>query len=205
MAKKESTYGLEFRNGLYYLTENGEYVTTPKLSEVSTKSEKLAKMLVDCANRSGIKYTQPTDIFNYLYSTLDFAMYWDDEDREQQIARMLWLLETNQDAFLMFRQSCPMWPPVAKNLHNYLSMELPTLPPHRLMCYVILSTTRGSVALAQYIISEILEADGDYDELKDDFLDDLKEYCAYNGLRFNRRQFSTLIDRFTFYFTLDEV
>ena len=59
--------------------------------------------------------------------------------------------------------------------------------------------------MAQYIVADSIEGDGEYEELKQEFLDDLKEFSREEGLIFNRRKYSDMIDKFVAYYTIEEI
>lgn len=203
--KRKHNFTIEERDGVFHLLDNGEQAMTPGDTPVTTKSEKLAKILVKSGNATDGSYTKPSDILCYHYSVLDFYTQCTEEDRQDMIDFMVSLIAQGNDPFLMFRQMCPAWIAIAKRFEEMLSNALPTLPLHRLMCFIVLTTSLQSPMLAHYIFSDIIAEEGDYKDLKDDFLDDLKEYCAEKGFRYNRRRFSSIIDTFVSYFTLDEI
>jgi hypothetical protein len=105
----------------------------------------------------------------------------------------------------MFRQPCPVRQAIEQFFVNHLTETLNELPPHRLVCYIILNTVNQSPMLAQYIVADIIDGEGEYEDLKQEFLDDLKEFCREEGLIFNRRKYSDMIDKFVAYYTIDEI
>ena len=168
-------------------------------------SEVLAKKVVQNGNATNGSFTRPSDILCYYYSTLDYALQWSKEQCQEQIDYMVSLVSSGYDPFLMFRQGCPVWQAIAEFFKSELTESLSTLPPHRLICFMILASSHESPMLAHYIVSDIINGEGDYKELKEEFLIDLKEYCAENGLRFDRRKFNAIIDMFTFYYSLEYI
>lgn len=198
-------FTIEEKDGVFHLLDNNEQATTPEGTPLITKSGTLANKLKQNGNATNGSFTKPSDILCYYYSTLDYALQWSEEDRQEQIDYMVSLVGGGYDPFLMFRQYCPAWPAIAALFERELPEELSALSPHRLICFIVLTTSHQSPMLAHYIISDIINGEGDYEELKADFLSDLKEYCAEKGLRFDRRKFNAIIDMFVFYYTLKEL
>lgn len=201
--KKSHQFSIEERDSVYYLLDNGEQVTTPNGQIACTKSQELAGMLVKNANATKGAYTKPTDLLCYFYSTLDFTMQWNEEQTKEYVQYLTNCLVC--DPYLMFRQPCPVRQAIEQFFVNHLSETLNELPPHRLVCYIILNTVYQSPMLAQYIVADIIDGEGEYDDLKQEFLDDLKEFCREEGLIFNRRKYSDMIDKFVAYYTIDEI
>ena len=201
--KKSHHFSIEERDSVYYLLDNGEQVTTPNGQIACTKSQELAGMLVKNANATKGAYTKPTDLLCYFYSTLDFTMQWNEEQTQEYVQYLTNCLVC--DPYLMFRQPCPVRQAIEQFFANHLSETLNELPPHRLVCYIILNTVYQSPMLAQYIVADIIDGEGEYEDLKQEFLDDLKEFCREEGLIFNRRKFNAIIDTFVFYHTLKEL
>ena len=201
--KKSHHFSIEERDSVYYLLDNGEQVTTPNGQIACTKSQELAGMLVKNANATKGAYTKPTDLLCYFYSTLDFTMQWNEEQTKEYVQYLTNCLVC--DPYLMFRQPCPVRQAIEQFFANHLSETLNELPPHRLVCYIILNTVYQSPMLAQYIVADIIDGEGEYEDLKQEFLDDLKEFCREEGLIFNRRKFNAIIDTFVFYHTLKEL
>ena len=201
--KKSHHFSIEERDSVYYLLDNGEQVTTPNGQIACTKSQELAGMLVKNANATKGAYTKPTDLLCYFYSTLDFTMQWNEEQTKAYVQYLTNCLVC--DPYLMFRQPCPVRQAIEQFFANHLSETLNELPPHRLVCYIILNTVYQSPMLAQYIVADIIDGEGEYEDLKQEFLDDLKEFCREEGLIFNRRKFNAIIDTFVFYHTLKEL
>lgn len=201
--KKSHQFSIEERDSVYYLLDNGEQVTTPNGQIACTKSQELAGMLVKNANATKGAYTKPTDLLCYLYSTLDFTMQWNEEQTKEYVQYLTNCLVC--DPYLMFRQPCPVRQAIEQFFVNHLSETLNELPPHRLVCYIILNTVYQSPMLAQYIVADIIDGGGEYEDLKQEFLDDLKEFCREEGLIFNRRKYSDMIDKFVAYYTIDEI
>jgi hypothetical protein len=185
------------------LLDNGEQVTTPNGQIACTKSQELAGILVKNANATKGAYTKPTDLLCYFYSTLDFTMQWNEEQTKEYVQYLTNCLVC--DPYLMFRQPCPVRQAIEQFFVNHLSETLNELPPHRLVCYIILNTVYQSPMLAQYIVADIIDGEGEYEDLKQEFLDDLKEFCREEGLIFNRRKYSDMIDKFVAYYTIDEI
>ena len=201
--KKSHHFSIEERDSVYYLLDNGEQVTTPNGQIACTKSQELAGMLVKNANATKGAYTKPTDLLCYFYSTLDFTMQWNEEQTKAYVQYLTNCLVC--DPYLMFRQPCPVRQAIEQFFANHLSETLNELPPHRLVCYIILNTVYQSPMLAQYIVADIIDGEGEYEDLKQEFLDDLKEFCREEGLILNRRKFNAIIDTFVFYHTLKEL
>ena len=201
--KKSHQFSIEERDSVYYLLDNGEQVTTPNGQIACTKSQELAGILVKNANATKGAYTKPTDLLCYFYSTLDFTMQWNEEQTKEYVQYLTNCLVC--DPYLMFRQPCPVRQPIEQFFVNHLSETLNELPPHRLVCYIILNTVYQSPMLAQYIVADIIDGEGEYEDLKQEFLDDLKEFCREDGLIFNRRKYSDMIDKFVAYYTIDEI
>lgn len=201
--KKSHQFSIEERDSVYYLLDNGEQVTTPNGQIACTKSQELADILVKNANATKGAYTKPTDLLCYFYSTLDFTMQWNEEQTKEYVQYLTNCLVC--DPYLMFRQPCPVRQAIEQFFANHLSETLNELPPHRLVCYIILNTVYQSPMLAQYIVADIIDGEGEYEDLKQEFLDDLKEFCREEGLIFNRRKFNAIIDTFVFYYTLKEL
>ena len=201
--KKSHHFSIEERDSVYYLLDNGEQVTTPNGQIACTKSQELADILVKNANATKGAYTKPTDLLCYFYSTLDFTMQWNEEQTKEYVQYLTNCLVC--DPYLMFRQPCPVRQAIEQFFVNHLSETLNELPPHRLVCYIILNTVYQSPMLAQYIVADIIDGEGEYEDLKQEFLDDLKEFCREEGLIFNRRKFNAIIDTFVFYHTLKEL
>jgi hypothetical protein len=201
--KKSHQFSIEERDSVYYLLDNGEQVTTPNGQIACTKSQELAGILVKNANATKGAYTKPTDLLCYFYSTLDFTMQWNEEQTKEYVQYLTNCLVC--DPYLMFRQPCPVRQAIEQFFVNHLSETLNELPPHRLVCYIILNTVYQSPMLAQYIVADIIDGEGEYEDLKQEFLDDLKEFCREEGLIFNRRKFNAIIDTFVFYYTLKEL
>ena len=201
--KKSHHFSIEERDSVYYLLDNGEQVTTPNGRIACTKSKELADMLVKNANATKGAYTKPTDLLCYFYSTLDFTMQWNEEQTKEYVQYLTNCLVC--DPYLMFRQPCPVRQAIEQFFVNHLSETLNELPPHRLVCYIILNTVYQSPMLAQYIVADIIDGEGEYEDLKQEFLDDLKEFCREEGLIFNRRKYSDMIDKFVAYYTIDEI
>lgn len=201
--KKSHQFSIEERDSVYYLLDNGEQVTTPNGQIACTKSQELAGILVKNANVTKGAYTKPTDLLCYFYSTLDFTMQWNEEQTKEYVQYLTNCLVC--DPYLMFRQPCPVRQAIEQFFVNHLSETLNELPPHRLVCYIILNTVYQSPMLAQYIVADIIDGEGEYEDLKQEFLDDLKEFCREEGLIFNRRKYSDMIDKFVAYYTIDEI
>ena len=201
--KKSHQFSIEERDSVYYLLDNGEQVTTPNGQIACTKSQELAGILVKNANATKGAYTKPTDLLCYFYSTLDFTMQWNEEQTKEYVQYLTNCLVC--DPYLMFRQPCPVRQAIEQFFVNHLSETLNELPPHRLVCYIILNTVYQSPMLAQYIVADIIDREGEYEDLKQEFLDDLKEFCREEGLIFNRRKYSDMIDKFVAYYTIDEI
>ena len=201
--KKSHQFSIEERDSVYYLLDNGEQVTTPNGQIACTKSQELAGILVKNANATKGAYTKPTDLLCYCYSTLDFTMQWNEEQTKEYVQYLTNCLVC--DPYLMFRQPCPVRQAIEQFFVNHLSETLNELPPHRLVCYIILNTVYQSPMLAQYIVADIIGGEGKYEDLKQEFLDDLKEFCREEGLIFNRRKYSDMIDKFVAYYTIDEI
>ena len=201
--KKSHQFSIEERDSVYYLLDNGEQVTTPNGQIACTKSKELADILVKNANATKGAYTKPTDLLCYFYSTLDFTMQWNEEQTKEYVQYLTNCLVC--DPYLMFRQPCPVRQAIEQFFVNHLSETLNELPPHRLVCYIILNTVYQSPMLAQYIVADIIDGEGEYEDLKQEFLDDLKEFCREEGLIFNRRKYSDMIDKFVAYYTIDEI
>jgi hypothetical protein len=201
--KKSHQFSIEERDSVYYLLDNGEQVTTPNGQIACTKSQELAGILVKNANATKGAYTKPTDLLCYFYSTLDFTMQWNEEQTKEYVQYLTNCLVC--DPYLMFRQPCPVRQAIEQFFVNHLSETLNELPPHRLVCYIILNTVYQSPMLAQYIVADIIDGEGEYEDLKQEFLDDLKEFCREEGLIFNRRKYSDMIDKFVAYYTIDEI
>jgi hypothetical protein len=201
--KKSHHFSIEERDSVYYLLDNGEQVTTPNGQIACTKSQELADILVKNANATKGAYTKPTDLLCYFYSTLDFTMQSNEEQTKEYVQYLTNCLVC--DPYLMFRQPCPVRQAIEQFFVNHLSETLNELPPHRLVCYIILNTVYQSPMLAQYIVADIIDGEGEYEDLKQEFLDDLKEFCREEGLIFNRRKYSDMIDKFVAYYTIDEI
>lgn len=201
--KKSHQFSIEERDSVYYLLDNGEQVTTPNGQIACTKSQELAGILVKNANATKGAYTKPTDLLCYFYSTLDFTMQWNEEQTKEYVQYLTNCLVC--DPYLMFRQPCPVRQAIEQFFVNHLSETLNELPPHRLVCYIILNTVYQSPMLAQYIVADIIDGEGEYEDLKQEFLDDLKEFCREEELIFNRRKYSDMIDKFVAYYTIDEI
>ena len=201
--KKSHHFSIEERDSVYYLLDNGEQVTTPNGRIACTKSKELADMLVKNANATKGSYTKSTDLLCYFYSTLDFTMQCNEEQTKEYVQYLTNCLVC--DPYLMFRQPCPVRQAIEQFFANHLSETLNELPPHRLVCYIILNTVYQSPMLAQYIVADIIDGEGEYEDLKQEFLDDLKEFCREEGLIFNRRKYSDMIDKFVAYYTIDEI
>ena len=201
--KKSHHFSIEDRDSVYYLLDNGEQVTTPNGQIACTKSQELADILVKNANATKGAYTKPTDLLCYFYSTLDFTMQWNEEQTKEYVQYLTNCLVC--DPYLMFRQPCPVRQAIEQFFANHLSETLNELPPHRLVCYIILNTVYQSPMLAQYIVADIIDGEGEYEDLKQEFLDDIKEFCREEGLIFNRRKYSDMIDKFVAYYTIDEI
>lgn len=201
--KKSHQFSIEERDSVYYLLDNGEQVTTPNGQIACTKSQELAGILVKNANATKGAYTKPTDLLCYFYSTLDFTMQWNEEQTKEYVQYLTNCLVC--DPYLMFRQPCPVRQAIEQFFVNHLSETLNELPPHRLVCYIILNTVYQSPMLAQYIVADIIDGEGEYEDLKQEFLDDLKEFCREEGLIFNRSKYSDMIDKFVAYYTIDEI
>ena len=201
--KKSHHFSIEERDSVYYLLDNGEQVTTPNGRIACTKSKELADMLVKNANATKGSYTKSTDLLCYFYSTLDFTMQCNEEQTKEYVQYLTNCLVC--DPYLMFRQPCPVRQAIEQFFANHLSETLNELPPHRLVCYIILNTVYQSPMLAQYIVADIIDGEGEYEDLKQEFLDDIKEFCREEGLIFNRRKYSDMIDKFVAYYTIDEI
>ena len=201
--KKSHHFSIEERDSVYYLLDNGEQVATPNGQIACTKSQELAGILVKNANATKGAYTKPTDLLCYFYSTLDFTMQWNEEQTKEYVQYLTNCLVC--DPYLMFRQPCPVRQAIEQFFVNHLSETLNELPPHRLVCYIILNTVYQSPMLAQYIVADIIDGEGEYEDLKQEFLDDLKEFCREEGLIFNRRKYSDMIDKFVAYYTINEI
>lgn len=201
--KKSHQFSIEEQDSVYYLLDNGEQVTTPNGQIACTKSQELAGILVKNANATKGAYTKPTDLLCYFYSTLDFTMQWNDEQTKEYVQYLTNCLVC--DPYLMFRQPCPVRQAIEQFFVNHLSETLNELPPHRLVCYIILNTVYQSPMLAQNIVADIIDGEGEYEDLKQEFLDDLKEFCREEGLIFNRRKYRDMIDKFVAYYTIDEI
>lgn len=197
-SSENHAFSIEERAGGYYLLDNGKQVTTPGGAIVCTRSEELAHSLVESGNYTNGDYTSPTSLLCFHYSTLDFGLKWTDSEKEEQITSMLWWVHNN-DPFLLFRQHVPRHV-IVPTFVDLLSRVLPKLPVHQLMCFVILTTNLNSPMLAHYIVDSLIKTEVEYDEWREDFLDDLEEYCEDNDLDFDREWFGDMIDNFVEYF-----
>jgi hypothetical protein len=204
MKKRPHNYSLKKVDDTYFLLDNGEHVCTPNGNIVSTNSEKFAELLVKNANDTKGSYFTPMDILCYHYSTIDFANNWNNEERQEIIEYMSSFVDSN-DPFLMFRQVCPVWIVIAKAYKDKIPQILSSLTPHRLMCFLVITQYYNSPMLAHYIVSDIINTDGNYKELKHSFLIDLEDFCSENDIKFNRKEFDHVIDIFVSYYSLDNL
>ena len=197
-------YTIKKVEDIFYLLDNGVQVYTPNGTIISTKSEKLTEILVKSGNDTDGLYTTPMDIFCYHYSTIDYANHWNNEERKENIDYMMSFID-GHDPFLMFRQNCPVWQAIAEAYKEKLPQILSSLSPHRLMCFIVLTQYFNSPMLAHYIVSDVINTDGNYGELKHSFLADLEDYCSENELDFDKDEFNHVIDIFVSYYILDNI
>ena len=59
----------------------------------------------------------------------------------------------------------------------------------------------------EFIVEDIIEREGDYEVKKEQFLNDIEEYVANSktSIDITRSKLSVIIDKFVFYYSLDEV
>jgi hypothetical protein len=121
------------------------------------------------------------------------------------------------DDYLMFRQTSPVWQPIAVFFDKELTEHFHAYNWYQLSAVLVIQTAFHSWMLSHYIIADLLEPlynvkDVDFSALKEKFLDDLEEYecdkfgCASEDDAYikHRQEMSDTIDTFALYFTLQE-
>ena len=197
----------------FVLYADGAPLTNPDNVVITTSNEKLAKDLV-AELKAGRSYTSPASLLDYHYTYCnleqqDFAEFVEQFCHLADYERLIW------DDYLMFHQESAVKQSIASYLAEFeLPEQLRSYNLYQLTAILIVWHSYGSLMLAYYIITNICiplaKKDADYESLKADFLEGLKDYeCEvfeYNhtSKSYKRRMKDTasIIDAFVYYFNL---
>ena len=186
----------EERDGEFLFYTDGQPFMISKKQWMSTKSKELAEMIVQDSRNPEIHNTGRSILtFHYNYYVKSVDKYLD-------TAYMCNIL-VPCDPFLAFHKP-------DRDEYGYsweLNNKFRQIAHHRLISYSVIHDIYRSFAIADHIVEKIIESDGSYKEKKEKFLNDIEEYvaktCTTNTI--TRSKLSVIIDKFVFYYQLEEV
>lgn len=222
-------YSYQKEGNEFVLLDGDKKVCNPHNEVISTENEELAIKLVE-ALENGEDYTSGTSLLCYHYTYCNLRDHTIEEFVNEFTSYMtydafLW------DPYLMFKQGAPVKQAFAGAFSGMYSEKIKTFNKYQFVAILVLRQVYDSWMLSYRIINDIIEQldSSSYDELKDDFMEELDEYertelaehtdfCddgddvdeeEYDKedieeekyARF-RSELSLIIDKFTYYFTL---
>ncbi len=209
----EFNYKLE--DGKYTLYKDGKPLTNPHGIVITTDNEELAKKMEEALKkRKG--YTSPKSILTYHYTYCNLKEYYGQEFVVNDFSESANYDALMGDNYLMFRQPSPVRQAIASCFEKELPACFQNYNLYQLTAVLVVLTAYESWMLSHYIITDICEKlidkeeDADYENLKQEFLDDLEEYeCnelgdnSYDKAYIKHlKEMGDMIDTFVYYFTL---
>ena len=209
----EFNYKLE--DGKYTLYKDGKPLTNPHGIVITTDNEELAKKMEEALKkRKGYTSTKSILTYHYTYCNLE-----DNYGREYVVEDFSESANYDAligDSYLMFHQSAPVKEAIASHFEKELPKFFQKYNLYQLTAVLVVLSAYESWMLSHYIITNICEKlidggeDADYKTLKQEFLDDLKEFeCDEFGDDPDDRTYvkhlkeiGDMIDTFVYYFTL---
>ena len=186
----------EERDGEFFFYKDGQPFIISKKQWMSTKSKELAEMIVQDSRNPEIHNTARSIL------TFHYNNYVKSVDEYLDTAYMGNIL-VPCDPFLAFHK--PDRDEYGYSLELYHKFS--QIAHHRLISYSVIHDIYQSFAIADHIVEKIIESDGSYEEKKEQFLNDIEEYvsktCTTNTI--TRSKLSVIIDKFVFYYQLEEV
>ena len=186
----------EERNGEFFFYADGQPYMISKKQWMSTKSKELAEMIIQDSRNPEIHNTGRSIL------TFHYNNYVKSVDEYLDTAYMCNIL-VPCDPFLAFHKP-------DQDEYDYsweLYHKFRQIAHHRLISYSVIHDIYRSFAIADHIVEKIIESDGSYEEKKEQFLNDIEEYvaktCTTNPI--TRNKLSVIIDKFVFYYQLEEV
>ena len=224
-------YSYQKEGDEFVLFDGDKKVCNPHNEVISTKSEELAVKLVEALENSE-DYTSGTSLLCYHYTYCNLREHTIEKFVKEFISYMtydafLW------DPYLMFKQGAPVKQAFAGAFSGMYSEKIKSFNKYQFVAILVLHQVYNSWMLSYRIISDIIEQLdlSSYDELKDDFMEELDEYertefadhadfeddiddddlngeeSAMEELDEDkyvkyRSELSQVIDKFTYYYTL---
>ena len=189
----------EEREGEFFFYADGQPFMISKKQWMSTKSKELAKMIIQDSRNPEINNTGRSIL------TFHYNNYVKLVDNYIDSAYMSGFI-LPCDPFLTFRQP-KQGGEDELTYSRKLDHKFRQIAHHRLISYSVIYDIYHSFVLADHIVEEIIEADGSYVEKKERFLKDVEEYVSNSRtpIRVTLSALSVIIDKFVFYYCLEEV
>ena len=184
------------RDGEFFFYKDGQPFMISKKQWMSTKSKELAEMIIQDSRNPEIHNTGRSIL------TFHYNNYVKSVDEYLDAAYMCNIL-VPCDPFLAFHKP-------DRDEYGYsweLYYKFSQIAHHRLISYSVIHDIYHSFAIADHIVEKIIESDGSYEEEKEQFLNDIEEYVAKTNTTYaiTRSKLSVIIDKFVFYYQLEEV
>ncbi len=172
------TYTLE--NGEYVFYKDGKLLKTPDGNTIKTDKEILAKQLQTYFDY-GHGYTSPTSLLTYHYTYCNLKAEYTAEFVADDFSNCISAETLMADDYLMFRQPSPINVAVASFFEKELPECFHKYELNELAAILVIHTSFGSWMLSHYIITDIIDKlsedeNADYNALREEFMEDLKEY-----------------------------
>ena len=190
----------------FTILNDGEVLLTPRGAVVRTKSEELAKLLANDANKDKRYFHSLDSVLCYHQGICDVMELISPEEREKGIIEYCEDIIYSWDNFLLFRQPAPNRAAYAQYFAERVPKAILNAPLHRQAVFLNFAGSMNSVMLPYYIASDIIMAEGDYEENKKSFIDDMEEFYMSSGDKFTKKTrafYNRMIDTIQFYWNLD--
>lgn len=210
-------YSYQKEDNEFVLYDGDERVCNPDNEVISTENEDLAVKLVQ-ALENGEDFTSARSLLCYHYTYCNLRQHTIEEFVDEFSSYMtydafLW------DYYLMFKQGAPVKQAFAGAFSGRYAEMIKSFNKYQFVAILVLRQFYNSWMLSYRIIKDIVNQldSSSYDELKDDFLEELDEYertefadHADWGEKFDeeqharyRSELSQVIDTFVYYYCLN--
>ena len=205
--KSAHNYNYRSEDGVFFLYDGDEQVLTPEDIPVSTRSEALAERLVADAVKYKGSFTDLRSVLSFHGGTCNVLETLSEEESHEGVIEFCEDI-IRQDPYILFLQDAPMRLAYENMFCEKLPKTIDGLPIWCRMIFITYAMNLQTILLPHHILSELFNAEGDPEENKQYFLDQLKEFWEDNGERVDAKrmkEYGEMIDALLFYFSLETV
>ena len=185
---QQYAFNLQENSGVYFLCDGNKKVVTPNGSELWTKSEKLAELMLAEAVEAGLRWDDWRTIICFQSRYCDYAA---DQERLNRDTEML--EETlYSDNFWGFNEPMRNRAAIVSMFKQRTLSNLQKLPLNDRVIFLTSAEMLNTILLPHKIIVAFLFRDSPHDiaDINDinDLVNDLDDYCREIGLTFNLKK-----------------